>query len=1806
MRFKKALSALAALVLAVSLPVIQPHAAGPSLSADQQWIEGLNTGMEYITEVTYNEQGCAAANNPYWTTLNKVGTRPDGSKYAAPALVEGHKLQVASAWYGKNVYFRTKGTSGPGTVIQIPEYSQLKEPYKRSIKVLNAFSADTGNSFYGFYISSITNENGYLVGTNENINIHMAKVDIAAFNKVPNNYLTDAEGNYIYDLVAIGAYTDAEPDLSGAAAWALKRYIQEGYGFLIGHDTIYGYGGVNPDPNYQPDPNSTTTPMYELNTNNNGHWNMNWLMGVNKLYTEASPYEAASLILNIGDWHDKSTLYGDHGKENTISSLRIKAVSPGDPLVNVDARCPTNYPYSTYHDGAKYAVGELLDAGATHTNQQIAYGKVWLDFASNSTGGTLVTDRNAGLTGTNNFYLTTNGNFGLMQIGHSKDNLTAAKTDECRILANTILYLSQREPCAVCQSRQGGNKTVHAVTRISSAEELAKIGNPAYWYTYPLTGCYVLLNDVTLPEDWKPIENFRGHFDAAGHKVITNGKPLFQQSGVLGLNPGGWNLGTSPDRGFNLISGALGITTGTARVEGHLGQLFGTDSSVEYGGYTVKITGSDGKTYDCTVNREGKYVVSNLPCTGVKMTAQVFDAAGQEVIEYGSIYAKVAPTAWDANETVPLRLESDTVRPVPNQTVYEDSDAVFVGGINSSVIPQRITWQYRAGAGDNWRNVSDTLDFSAAVAPPEIIDTASPYVETRMTIKDAQIPLDKMQFRVVFVLDGNTYNSFDAKTAKAAGLLRVLERLYKLEPIQDVSGWEGDTVDLVANFTYYRKLHGSEKCGYYHGAPLYFSPDCQMPDEVEVRWQFRGGPDCTWENVEGSPLIGSHKAWVSYSEYMGQPTSSNGYESTAYLRLENLSTDVTGYEFRAVLEYKKKNRRFETDKVAVPGATGKVTVTPRLLMCSAQPKNSPLLEVSGDVIPGKHKYTAQFIYTAPAPGIDVSWEFKTNARDTYKPMSSFPYANVQSVTVSPSSTIEANTYTVNTELTLTNPPAALDLGGNHFYFRAKATTNAATVYSNSADITITYKVDIQPGKPIAHVSADGKTKIYTYPNLQVYAPEGVRNMEVSFAPDSRQDGNRVLSAAGLADTVEIPGQKGFVYNSYIGLTARAARDFLRQVQFVVSTGTANLQWSVASDRAAGDVDPYSGNYYEYVPSAGITWTQSYNAARGRYNTALQASGRLATVRSDSANNLVHRLVGNQYAWLGMTADANYAFGRPGWWWIDGGGIGYQRLQDWNHPYVQMRPDGLWRTALNNQSAAVTLTDMIEFNGSNLGGWVIAQGRLFGHTPESDNNNQGYTGLLLLAPGSAGTDTVARHNVYLQSGHAYWIYGMTGEFGDSNGNMVLSTPFGHRIESYWNIGPAHLNTIARWTGGTGWQSMVTQTNGNGPDRGSGVGGQLYHLEVVDLTESFEARGLSLPTEQWLRDNIGVFNGSRSVSFTSNSSNANGFVVEYVVDDNRPMHTARSARAKDTLRGVQPGDIPTDTVKEAEYRTDTDVLISCGVSALSAINPSSPASVTFRVTAPDGRVSTHTYADVCLPAGATQRAYIKYRVPTTPGALRVDITTSPNLIADTVTINAKVVELKENTPPDPKATDRNDSFVVPVTPTFANVTQHEWISYTCENVGGDWVYTEHEHHETLRAGLNVQPDARVPTAEGKNMKSGYGITMSVTAGGAKNTDVLMPQTVVGYFPESRYKDYWRLLERTSPDSSPTASFELKENPWSQTTARVHFTPLWYPDKPYKVFVTVRDMWTPVGELKQAVTDTITIQGSVHDDWYVAKGE
>ncbi|MEG0304322.1 MAG: hypothetical protein RR635_01365 [Oscillospiraceae bacterium] len=1739
--------------------------------------------MEYITEETFFSQNAEGENSPYWTGLSG-GTRPDGTKYAAFRLVD-NKLQVLSAWYGKNVFFRTKGTSGKGTLVAIPDYSALKEQYKKCVRVLNPYSPDTGGSFYKRYIEEISNSCGYLNHTVSGVNISVDQVQIQVFNKIPTSYLTDAEGNYIYDLVAIGAYTDAEPDISGAAAWELKEYVNEGYGFLIGHDTIYGYGGVNKNSNYTPSKTDTDTPMYVPNTDINGHWNMAWLMGANKPYREAIPYEASSMILCLGNWRDKSTLYGN-AKEPT-SALRVAAVSAGDAVANINARCPTNYPYSVKYDGNAFRPGTLFQAGGTHSNQQIAYGKIWIDFAPATATGTLVAERNSGLHGTNNFYLTTNGNFGMMQIGHTKENLSAAKHDEARILANTILYLSQREPCNVCQSKQNGNDVTHAVTRISSAEQLAKIGNPDYWYTYPLGGCYVLEQDITLPADWKPIENFKGHFSADSHSIETNGKPVFQQSGLLGLNQNGWNLGTNAEKGICRIASGKATTTGIARVVGHLNRLFGTDNTVDYSGYRIEITDANGKIYNCITNREGKYVLSNLPCTSKALSASVFTPTGEKVTQYGLIYAKISILAWNTEETIPLRLAADTVRPVPNQTVKEDENAVFIAAINTSILPKKTTWQYRGGAGDTWKNVSDSTILEAKATATRLVTTPeSTFAETTLTLANVQLPLDKLQFRATFVLDGITLSTSDASAVGAAGMLFVKQRPFKITALSDVSVWQGETLEIPAQLIYYKPIGKG----------------------ITVRWQYRGAPNCTWENVSGSNIIKNAAVQNNYDNLNGAPTTSIGYVSRSTLVFPSASTDINGYEFRAVFEDAAKNRIFTSDSLSALGKTGKVTVTPKIIRCVAQPVNI-VAQTGGEMASGKFNYIAEFEYTAPTANAQISWEYKRYATDSYKAISGFPYGGVVGVSTGTPVQIRANTYRVITTLTLTNPPTAMDTGNTHYYFRAKAVAGN-TAYSGSADISFHYKIDIKPGAPVVRLAADGASKTYSYPNLTVFAPEGVRNLRIVFESDSMAADATMKSKRTLGGITEIAGQKGFLYNRDTPLSSTAVRDFLRQIEIVVGSQNVNLEWFIAGERMSGSYDPLTGKYYEFVQSTGITWAQSFDRARSHYNSILQAQGQLATIRSDAQNNFVRSLLGEKTAWIGATNDRAYLPGENGgqYRWIDGSTLSYDRLtsKPGGSYYAQIQPNGTWLAARNTQSMSVTATDYINYSGNGIGGWRMESGILQGTAPEGVDNSNGYTGLLLLAPESTGgVDSCAAHDVYLQNGHKYWIYGHIGEYGDSNGNMLLSTPFG-RIASYWYSGGATMNGIYTWTGANSWQTIRTQTNGNGPNY-TGVGGQMYHLEVVNLTQTFTLNGMDIPTAQWLTDNIGVFSGNRIINYTSNTSKSGGYVVEYVVGDNLPTHTAKTARATAALQGVRPGEVPPAIVRKGQYRAGTQVLISCDVMGLTAVNPESLAFVTFKITAPNGAVNTQIFTETCVPAGASQRAYVQYHVPDAVGNLRVDITTSGNLQADTSRINGTVVRVSENPPPNPKATDRSDTFTLPSLPSFTNATQHVWSTYTCQKNGDGWSYTEHENAVTLQAVLQTQPDAEVPTAQGKTMRSGYGINASITAtvSGSGASHIIPAQTVLAYFPEFRYQGYWRLLEPMQRSAAYSA-FQFKANGNSMVSARLHFLPVWYPDGTYRTYATLRDVWTPVGELMQAVSDTVNITGSVFDDWYVGKSK
>lgn len=120
----------------------------------------------------------------------------------------------------------------------------------------------------------------------------------------------------------------------------------------------------------------------------------------------------------------------------------------------------------------------------------------------------------------------------------------------------------------------------------------------------------------------------------------------------------------------------------------------------------------------------------------------------------------------------------------------------------------------------------------------------------------------------------------------------------------------------------------------------------------------------------------------------------------------------------------------------------------------------------------------------------------------------------------------------------------------------------------------------------------------------------------------------------------------------------------------------------------------------------------------------------------------------------------------------------------------------------------------------------------------------------------------------------------------------------------------------------------------------------------------------------------------------------------------------------------------------------------------------------------------------------------------------------------------------------------------------------------------------------------------------MKSGYGIQISVDAHLSGDTQYCTgSQTANVLFPEFNYNRhsttlYNRLLEKSG------GSFVFKKNKYSTYNDRVHFTPIWFPDrKNYTVYVEVFDVWCPAGQLSVRLTDQIFINGSVYDDWHIA---
>ena len=315
--------------------------------------------------------------------------------------------------------------------------------------------------------------------------------------------------------------------------------------------------------------------------------------------------------------------------------------------------------------------------------------------------------------------------------------------------------------------------------------------------------------------------------------------------------------------------------------------------------------------------------------------------------------------------------------------------------------------------------------------------------------------------------------------------------------------------------------------------------------------------------------------------------------------------------------------------------------------------------------------------------------------------------------------------------------------------------------------------------------------------------------------------------------------------------------------------------------------------------------------------------------------------------------------------------------------------------------------------------------------------------------------------------------------------------------------------------------------------------------------------------------------------------------------------------------QPPEQPEPTDYDYEYRVDTDVITPVTLYAGSEINPDGPATVTFTI-----RGSTYRMSNIVIPEGDSQLAWVKWHTPSEPQDITITVRTNRGTLSQT-TIKAKVVDLSGNDPPDPKATDTAGSWRPSSVPSreeksYAawSVWWAQWHPYWVWHSTGDddgyWVdegwydFFRDNYSASMTATTRIEPDEKVPTAAGNTMKSGYGVSNTVTATvstSAPMSHYTYGQTAVSYFPEFNYTTYWRLLDRLS--SGKTARFQFAENIYSTYKQRVHFSPVWFPDGSYTVNTHVMDIWTPAGMLCANLTDSVTISGSLYDDWHIAPG-
>jgi hypothetical protein len=351
------------------------------------------------------------------------------------------------------------------------------------------------------------------------------------------------------------------------------------------------------------------------------------------------------------------------------------------------------------------------------------------------------------------------------------------------------------------------------------------------------------------------------------------------------------------------------------------------------------------------------------------------------------------------------------------------------------------------------------------------------------------------------------------------------------------------------------------------------------------------------------------------------------------------------------------------------------------------------------------------------------------------------------------------------------------------------------------------------------------------------------------------------------------------------------------------------------------------------------------------------------------------------------------------------------------------------------------------------------------------------------------------------------------------------------------------------------------------------------------------------------------GAQTFSFAAPAASDN---KTYTINVSIPSNQSPTGTITRTISVTVLG-LPDLAVVEStaqNYFADKDVVISALVRNYNPIAvPEAEVKLTFA-----GR---NLIEKIPIPASGSNRAVFRIRTPINPGQYAITIAADPdnkinetnnanNVLTQTVTVtNESRVPM-----PDPDSPSLEQHYLIqgktlPGLSLPASQRRHSWQEIRLENGS----YVTRTYWMQLDTVFSINPDPRVAIPGKPDLiESGFGIEsnaeMVITTNYDRPDKLVGPQMVYLFYPEiaygkSPFTNYADSLEILSGEKGAHSSrWHYAVSPFSLTGSRLHYTPLWTPDGPYSIMAQSFYAWSPVGQMYEFKSESVTIEGDMYD--------